>query len=175
MPGTVVWGQRVAPDFKEKVIKIATNLGTDPDYLMAIMAFETGETFDPAQRNHANPTNGPVGLIQFTHDGAAAVGKTKAELATMTALEQLDYVEKFLMAKKHKGLERLEDLYAAVHYPVATGRDLDYVLYKKAEGKAGRNYRANSGLDINNDGSVTLREAATKVREKLVEGERYRG
>jgi hypothetical protein len=172
---TVVWGTKVSKEFKARVILMAKNLGTKADYLMAIMAFETGATFDPAQKNLANPTNGPVGLIQFTAVAAKEVGKTKAELSAMTAIEQLDYVEVLLMKKKSKGLGRLEDLYAAVHWPKAVGKKDDYVFYQKQEGAAGRNYRANSGLDTDKDDMVTLKEAAAMVRAKMGEGEAYRG
>lgn len=172
---TIVWGAKVSAEFKDRVRLMAKTVGTKADYLMAIMAFETGRSFDPAQQNLANPKNGPVGLIQFTATGAQALGTTKDALARMTALQQLDYVEKHLLKKKDLGLGRLEDLYAAVHWPVATGRPLGHVLYSKAEGKAGKYYRANAKLDLNVDGEVTLEEAAKKVRELLIEGERYRG
>jgi hypothetical protein len=168
-------GKKVTKEFKEKVIDIAKRLGTKPDYLMAIMAFETGGTFDPAQQNHANPVHGPVGLIQFTGRGAESVGTTKEALLKMSDIEQLDYVEEFLNKKKYMGLSKLEDLYAAVHWPAATGRKDDYVLYSKQEGKAGKNYRSNAPLDANKDGKVTLKEAAAMVRAKLDEGEAYRG
>lgn len=170
----LVWGKKVTKEFRQKVIDIATRLGADPDHLMAIMAFETGATFDPKQRNLRDPVNGPVGLIQFTTTGATAVGTTKAKLAEMDALTQLDYVEKFLAKKKEAGLAKIEDLYAAVHWPAATGKPIDHVLYTKQEGDAGRNYRSNAGLDLNNDGKVTLGEAAQKVKDKLLEGESYR-
>lgn len=172
--GTVVWGTKVSPEFRARVQKMATNLGTKADYLMAIMAFETGRTFDPAQKNGANPSGGPVGLIQFTAVAVAALGITKAEIVKLTAVGQLDYVEKHLMKKKHLGLSRLEDLYAAVHWPVATGKPLGYVLYSKA--KSPKFYNANKGFDVfPADGKVTLKEAAKKVEDLLKEGEQYRG
>lgn len=172
---TLVWGQKVSKEFKEKVIAIAQRLGTKPDYLMAIMAFETGGTFDPAQRNLGNPKSGPVGLIQFTELGVKSIGTTKEALLKMSGVEQLDYVEKFLNHKSYMGLSKLEDLYAAVHWPVAVGHDVGYVMYSKHAGAAGRNYRSNSGLDANKDGKVSLKEAAAKVQKKLGEGEAYRG
>jgi hypothetical protein len=172
---TVVWGTKVSAGFKQRVESMAEHVGTKADYLMAIMAFETGRSFNPAQTNNANPKNGPVGLIQFTEVAAKALGTTKSDLAKMTAIDQLDYVEKHLLKKKDLGLGRLEDLYAAVHWPAATGKSLGHVLYSKAEGKAGKFYRANAKLDLNGDGKVTLEEAAKKVRELLDEGEKYRG
>jgi hypothetical protein len=173
---TVVWGQRVSNDFKQKVLKLADELGTKADYLMAIMAFETGGSFDPAQKNRADPQHGPVGLIQFTSTAARSLGTTKAALVKMTAEEQLGCVEQYLKRYKHLGLSKLEDLYAAVHWPAATGRSLDYVLYRENGSRASqRDYRANRGFDADHDGTVTLGEAAAKVRAKLAEGEAFRG
>jgi hypothetical protein len=176
-PETVVWGKKVSPEFKKKVIEISKRLGTNPDYLMAIMAFETGRTFDPAQRNLAKPKNGPVGLLQFTEVGAKSIGTTKDELANKTALEQLDCVEKFLEQSKKLGLKKIEDLYAAVHWPAAVGKDVSHVLYSKhsPSTKLKNYYETNKGFDQNKDGNITLDEAAKKVKEVLAEGELYRG
>lgn len=176
-PETVVWGAKVSPEFKKKVIEISKRLGANPDHLMAIMAFETGRTFDPAQRNLASPKNGPVGLLQFTTVGAKSIGTTKDELAKKTALEQLDYVEKFLEQSKKSGLKKIEDLYAAVHWPAAVGKDLSYVLYSKhsQSAKSKLFYDSNKGFDENKDGNITLEEAAKKVKAALAEGELYRG
>jgi hypothetical protein len=42
----IAWGARVSPEFKERVMEISRELEINPDYLMACMAFESGETFD---------------------------------------------------------------------------------------------------------------------------------
>ena len=47
----LAWGARVSAEFRARVRRIASNLGCDPNHIMAAMAFETGETFDPAIRN----------------------------------------------------------------------------------------------------------------------------
>ena len=49
--------------FRNKVIEIADRLLIDPNFLMAIMSFETGATFDPKIKNAAG--SGATGLIQF--------------------------------------------------------------------------------------------------------------
>ncbi|MEM1242213.1 MAG: hypothetical protein AAGI45_20465, partial [Cyanobacteria bacterium P01_H01_bin.26] len=43
----------VPPEFQAKVNEMAGRLGMNPDYLMAVMGFETGGTFDPSIRNAA--------------------------------------------------------------------------------------------------------------------------
>src|SRR5205823_1065916 len=50
---SLAWGNKVSPAFADRVRQIGANLGVDPNSLMAIMAFETGETFSPSIRNAA--------------------------------------------------------------------------------------------------------------------------
>ena len=150
---------RVTDAFKEKVIKIASELGINPNFLMAVMSFETGETFSPSVRN---PQSGAVGLIQFMSDTAKGLGTTQQALAEMAAEDQLDFVAKHF--KRFKGkLKTIEDTYMAVLFPVAVGKGAAHVLFTKPS----KRYSQNSGLDINRDGRVTVGEAADKVRAKL--------
>jgi hypothetical protein len=58
------------------------------------MAFETGGTFSPSQKNAAGSS--VIGLIQFMSTTAKNLGTSTSELAKMTAVEQLNYVEKYL-------------------------------------------------------------------------------
>ena len=132
---------------------------------MACMAFESGETFSPSIKSAAG--SGATGLIQFMPSTAEDLG-TK-ELASMTAEEQLDYVEEYF--KPYKGrLNSLEDLYMAILWPKAVGKPSDYVLFRKDDPKHPRIYLQNKGLDFNKDGVITKAEAAKMVRKKLVEG-----
>src|SRR3546814_575913 len=43
----------VTPEFINEVEAMAARLGTKPEYLMAVMSFETGGSFSPAQANNA--------------------------------------------------------------------------------------------------------------------------
>jgi peptidoglycan hydrolase-like protein with peptidoglycan-binding domain len=161
---SVAWGSKVSPAFKAKVIGIAQALGTSPDYLMAAMAFETGETFSPSIPNAAG--SGAVGLIQFTPPIAARLGTTTADLAQMTAVQQLDYVLKYFQG--HAGrLNTLDDVYMAIIWPIAVGKPADTILFSSPSIW----YRQNQGLDANHDGHVTKAEAVAAVRAKLVKGQ----
>ncbi|MDZ7600648.1 MAG: transglycosylase SLT domain-containing protein [Hoeflea sp.] len=159
----VAWGARVTGDFKRKTIAIARRLGMDPNHLMAIMAFETGRTFDPAITNRAG--SGATGLIQFMPATAKALGTTTAQLAVMSAVDQLDYVETYLAPYKGK-MGDLASAYMAVLYPRAVDKEPGYVLFRKGSVA----YRLNRGLDTNGDGAVTKTEAASKVEALLIEG-----
>src|SRR3546814_4426455 len=68
---------------------MAARLGTKPEYLMAVMSFETGGSFSPAQANNAG--SGATGLIQFMPNTAAGLGTSTAALAQMSSVEQLQY------------------------------------------------------------------------------------
>jgi hypothetical protein len=115
--------------FDEKVTKIANNLGINKSDLLRIMHFETAGTMSPSQRA-GNKSNAAVGLIQFTNRTAAGLGTTTAALSKMTAVEQLDYVEKYY---KQVGLQPrtgFVDLYMLTYMPgvVTTNKPDDFVL-----------------------------------------------
>ena len=159
----IAWGARVTPDVKHAVIEIAGRLAIDPNHLMAIIAFETGRSFDPSTVNRAG--SGATGLIQFMPATARGLGTTTATLARMSAIEQLTYVEKYL--RPYAG--RMTDLpsaYMAVLYPRAVSKSPDHVLFRKGSVA----YKLNRGLDANGNGQVTKAEAAAKVEAVLREG-----
>jgi hypothetical protein len=161
----LAWGARVSQAFRDHVRTIASNLGCDPDHLMAAMAFETGETFSPSIRNAAG--SGATGLIQFMPSTAQALGTTTTDLAAMSAEQQLAYVEKYFAPFKGK-LATLEDVYMAILWPRAVGQPNSYVLFSRS-GKP-KTYQQNAGLDRDGDGNVTKQEAASVVAAKLAKG-----
>jgi len=163
----LAWGKQVSAEFCDRIREIADSLGTDPNYLMACIAFESGETFSPAIKNAAG--SGATGLIQFMPGTAQALGTTTEELASMTAEEQLDYVEEYFLPSSGK-LTTLEDVYMAILWPAAVGKPLDYVLFEKDDPEHPRRYIQNAGLDFDQDGIITKAEAAGKVRKKLEKG-----
>lgn len=163
----LAWGKKVSDKFRQRVIEIAESLGTDPNFLMACMAFESGESFSPSVKNAAG--SGATGLIQFMPSTAQALGTTTAKLGAMSAVQQLDYVEKYFKPSKGK-LKSLEDVYMAILWPAAVGKPMSYVLFSKSDTAHPKRYIQNAGLDFNRDGIVTKAEAAAKVRKKLEKG-----
>jgi spore coat assembly protein SafA len=163
----LAWGKKVSKEFRQKVREIADSLKTDPNYLMACIAFESGETFSPSIPNKAG--SGAIGLIQFMPSTAQSLGTTSEELASMSAVEQLNYVEKYFKSSRGK-LATLDDVYMAILWPAAVGKPLDYVLFEKDDPDHPRRYMLNAGLDFNKDGFVTKAEAADRVREALAKG-----
>lgn len=159
----IAWGAKVTDAFKRKVIVISKGLGISPDFLMACMAFETGETFSPTIKNAAG--SGAVGLIQFMPSTAKMLGTSTEALEKMTAETQLDYVEKYFKPQRGK-LRTLEDVYMAILYPAAIGKSLDYALFEKGS----ITYKQNSGFDKDKDGKITLAEISSVVTQKYQKG-----
>jgi hypothetical protein len=130
---------------------------------MAAMAFESAETFSPSIKNAAG--SGAVGLIQFMPSTAKALGTTIEALEKMTAVDQLNYVRKYF-APRHGRLHSIEDVYMAILYPAAIGKPSDNTLFESGT----KVYKQNKGLDANNDGKITIQEAAAAVRKKYERG-----
>lgn len=161
----IAWGARVSALFVERIWWTAVTLGFDPDWLMACIAFETGEKFTANVKNMAG--SGATGLLQFMPATAKELGTTTAALAQMDAEKQINFVYKyFKMQIERRGpITSLADCYMAILLPSAVGKPDNAVLF--SEGVA---YRQNSGLDANRDGQVTKIEAAAKVIDKLAKG-----
>jgi hypothetical protein len=168
MTPNLAWGAKVSPEFRAKVRRIADNLGCDPSWLMACMAFETGETFSPSVKN---PNSSATGLIQFmTGENSWAVshGYTRESLSAMTAEEQLDVVAEYFAP--HKGrILTLSDCYMAILYPAAVSWSGDAVIF----GAGSKAYLANKGLDLDHNNAISKDEAASFVKAKLEKGMKY--
>jgi hypothetical protein len=122
----IAWGKVVGSQFKNKVVGICGRLGCDPSHLTSSMAFETGETFAP---DKVNKVSGATGLIQFMPAVARALGTTTADLAAMTAIDQLDYVERYFRPYKGK-MSTISDVYMAILWPKAVGKPDSTVLFR---------------------------------------------
>jgi hypothetical protein len=157
LPGVLpplAWGAKVSPTFRDRVRWIAEQLDFDANWLMAAMAFETGRRFTA---NVKNPRSSATGLIQFMEATARGMGTTTAQLAAMTAEDQLNFVYKYFAS--YAG--RLHSL-----WPKAIGQPDDTPIF--VAGTAA--YAVNAGLDANKDHQVTKAEAAAKVSALLAEG-----
>lgn len=163
----LAWGARVSGEFRNKVLDICEEFewSAEPyaSWLMACMAFESGESFAPDVRNAAG--SGATGLIQFMPRTAKGLGTTCEALARMSAVEQLDFVAQYFKPYAHR-IHSLSDMYMAILLPSFVGRADDSVLFQ-APGIA---YRQNSGLDKDRNGQITKREATSMLMSKLVKG-----
>ena len=139
-------------DFIRAVANVAAAVGAKADDLMTVMYFESG--LNPAAKN---PYGSATGLIQFTEDTAQRLGTSTAALRSMTAMQQLYYVEKYL--KPYAGrIGTLGNLYLAVFYPAYIGRPSSTVIPLSSAW-----VNANRVLDINADGKITVGEVMQRI------------
>jgi len=164
--GKISWGNVVSKDFLARLEKMRVNFNWEQEHkswLMGCIAWETGETFSPSIKNAAG--SGATGLIQFMPATARDLGTTTAQLAQMTAVQQLDFVEKYFRPYRNR-VNSLSDMYMAILMPKYVGQPEDAVLFTNGTVA----YRQNSGLDVNSDGKITKAEAAAKVYAKWQKG-----
>lgn len=150
--------------FRYALAKMAARLLTNPDYIAAAMAVETGRTFDP---NVRNPLSGAVGLIQFMPKGSAAsltgLGAGGADfLGGLSQVEQLAYVEKYFKPFAGK-MQNPNDAYLAVFYPSAMGKPPGYVI--ASEGS--KVYEQNKGFDTAKKGYITAGDVGAAAQHML--------
>ena len=148
-------------DFVNKVQEIAPRVGLDPNWLMAIIYFETAGTFSPTITNNL----GYIGLIQLGAEARDTLGITASELKNMTAVEQLDVVEEYFNLYKDR-YKSYVDAYFAVFFPLAIGKPDDWVI----EGgglTAKQIYDANPAFRNVKDGKLRVWEVKKTMLEKL--------
>lgn len=154
----LLFREKVSQEFADKVITVSNNLGIDPNWLMAIINFESAGTFSSSIKNKY----GYVGLIQFGKVAAERMGTTTTELQQMSAVEQLDYVYKYYYPYR-KRLKSYVDMYLATLFPVAIGKPLDFVL-QTTYLPAWKIAKANPIFDYNDDKMITVAE----IRQKML-------
>lgn len=153
--------RHVTPEFIRGVEAMAERIGTRPEYLLAVMSFETGGSFSPGVRNAAG--SGATGLIQFMPATARELGTSTEALARMSATEQLEYVERYFARRSDPGdLNTLEGVYTTVLYG-SPRPDPASTLF--SNGTAA--YRMNAPLDLDGDGRITAGEATSFVRNRI--------
>lgn len=136
--------------FRAKLVAIADELGLNPDYLAAVISFETAGTFAPDIKNFAG--SGAVGLIQFRPTTANHLDTTTEKLAKMTATKQLDYVAAYYQAVGPHRINTALDHYLAVFSPAYIGSNKATPMYKQGT----KAYQQNKGLDVDQDGVITV-------------------
>jgi murein DD-endopeptidase MepM/ murein hydrolase activator NlpD len=116
------------PDFLNKLVQVAQELGVSAKALFGIIRHESH-----FKHHISNPHTGAIGLIQFMPKTARHLGTSTHQLAKMTGTQQLDYVYKFLKPKVRPGMD-IGDMYMAVFLPSYVGAAPNTVLGKKGGG-----------------------------------------
>lgn len=154
--------------------KAARRLGVDVDWLATIISFESAGTFNPAKLNQAG--SGAFGLIQFLPTTAAWLLRLPKEEATekgraMSFSEQLNEMVVPYFQSSGRRFGNLQDLYYAVFWPAAIGKDPNTVIIQEGT----KAYTQNRGLDRDGKGFITagdVSRAITRVYTLALEDER---
>lgn len=146
---------RISQEFCNKVVQVAQKVKCDPNDLMALM-------YGESRFNHTIVNGiGAVGLIQFTKNTRKSMGVTKEQLQSMSRVQQMDYVEKFLLKWKKRMYSddhvlTAGELGALTFLPAYSKRD---VLTRKGE----EYYEWNPGLDWNKDNKITKEDLENRL------------
>jgi len=141
----------------QQINDISKRLKISPDNLKALIYSESG-----GNPHAVNPKSAATGLIQFMPKTAQGLGITTAQLKTMTAEQQLPYVEKYLAnTKRRAGFGSNEplsagQLYALVFMPSKAKQGVMCAAGTKA-------YSWNKGLDKNHDGIISINELGKRI------------
>lgn len=130
--------------FIAKVHDIADRLDIDPNWLMAVMYIES--RLNPTAQNSSSKA---IGLIQWLPSTLqSGFGLTTLEMAQKNNVTQLEYVYQYLH-KYRNSMTSYVDVYLAVFYPAAIGKEDDYALPQSI-------YSGNQNVDRNDDGKITV-------------------
>jgi hypothetical protein len=149
-------------EFVKKVQTISSQLSIDPNWLMAIMFWESAGTFSPSVQNKKS---GATGLIQFMPTTAKGLGTSTTELKQMSAIKQLDYVYKYYLPYKGK-IKNYVDTYFVTFFPLAIGKPDNFVLETKNL-SASLIASQNPAFNVNKDGKIQVWEVKKIMLEKL--------
>ena len=149
--------------FQREVKRIARKYRMNPNWLMGVMNSETGGSFRADQKNYAG--SGATGLIQFMPSTARQLGTSTTALAQMDEVEQLDWVDKYIdytlkHVVKRERIRDYDDLYLMVFYPAAVGKPDNWLF-------PGFIYRQNAGVDVDQDGRITVSDFKAFIRKKI--------
>lgn len=148
--------------FINKINEVSNYLGIDPNWLMAVINFESAGTFSPSIENHIT---GATGLIQFMPNTAQSLGTSVNALKNMSAVQQLDYVKMYYKQFKSK-INSYIDLYFATFFPIAIGKPGNYVL-QTSRIPPGVIAASNPIFDLNQDGKITKSEVEQVMLSKI--------
>jgi len=153
--------------FVKKVSEISAKIGIDPNWLMAIMYFESARTFSPSKGNNI----GCYGLIQFCPDSGKNYktinGKQyfMSDIAKMDYSKQLDLVYEYYKAYTGK-IKSYTDTYFVTFFPLAVGKPDDWIIQGGGL-TAGQIYRANPAFQNVKDGKLRVWEVKKTILKEL--------
>lgn len=153
-------------EFAQGVCRLAHKHGGKPEDYVAVMYNETAGTMSPSKQN---PDSKATWLFQFMPDTARAMGTTIDKLKRMSNVEQLEYVDKYIvMTGASWKINSLPDLYMVVFFPAALAhKDDPSYVFETNKLSAWKVARANPMFNSNKDGRITMREFRNVVNNTI--------
>jgi len=176
---TKLSGSHLTKEFLNAVKNSAPKIGCDYEDLLAVMNSESSLNPSAVHKNK-NGEKTAVGLIQFTKKYAIPelnkkynLDLTVEKIEKMSAIEQLDLVEKYYEMNRNKLPKGRKltaaDLYAVTYLPARANND---ILCRKGEKDANGDllgyYESNRELDQNNDDKITKDDLNARLSQKRV-------
>jgi hypothetical protein len=158
-------------EFYQKLINIGNSAGINPADLLLVMSLESG-----LKTTAMNPAGGAVGLIQFMPFVLKGLGfgGTSKDFASLDAVNQLDYVEKYVKNKVSLNggpFKSAAQYYVANFWPAALSlpgvrQEISSTPIVEKDPKTKKYpgvslryeklaYSVNSGLDVDKDGIIS--------------------
>jgi len=168
-PGVSAQTQQILkndPEFTTSINELAKAKGYDASDLLAMIGSETGGTFDPKIKN---PKSGATGLFQITRAsgiaerlGYKSFDEFSESAQKMTRAEQVRKLgtEYFKNAPNNlKGGQLYAQLFLPGRFNPKSGDN--QVLTRSGENY----YEGNKGLDVNEDGKITVSDLNVRILE----------
>lgn len=168
---TLIYEDKVPASYRsgfiKKIKEISSKLQIDPNWLMAIMYFESARTFSPSKANNI----GCYGLIQFCPDKGKNYKTINGKQYLMSDIKKMDYSEQLDLVyqyyKAYTGkLKSYTDTYFVTFFPLAVGKPDDWVI-QGGGFTASQIYKSNPAFHKVKDGKIRVWEVKKKILEQL--------
>ena len=147
------WLSQHGSDVGTRLEELSLAHGWDVNAIAAVIKIESG-----GNPKAVNKLSGATGLIQFMPSTAVSLGTTVEALRGMSALDQLDFVERYFQNALGGFVPSdAGDYYVAVFMPAYIGRQSSDVIATKGE----KVYDQNAGLDVDGNGKLTVGDTRT--------------
>jgi hypothetical protein len=158
---------RVDQTFLRALAAMVDRHGWDIDGVAGVISHESG--FNPAAHTPI-PGQTATGLLQFIESTARSLGTTTDALRTMSALQQLPYVERFFQRTLRTVPTQAEDYILATFGRADLVGAPDDTVIDRANAddpREAERYRVNSALDATGKGYITVADLRASARVTL--------
>ena len=157
-------------EFLSGIQKIADKHNIKAAELLGLIASESGFKGDAL-----NKTTGAGGLIQFKPEIAEEFGTTVDDIRGMSLVDQLPLIDRYLSKNLPKNATTSQ-LYGSVFMPSYADKGPDFQLLgsgdqfddgEKINSAIRARYERNSGLDLDDDGFISVGELGSRIKNKM--------